>query len=198
MDTLHPPHFWMRSRSFDLEKRGERHFTREAMRRQCLGSRSRGAAGVAPARAPLRLARARPTAKGRTTTVETVARALAEEGSKALAQPTDAVDWDNLSFNCDHVSKTTMFVATATQGADGRDHHSFGFSVWMAGGGIKGGLTNGATDELGYHAVEDPHYVTDIHATINHLMGIDPHKLEVPGHKRLEKDFGHPIREIIA
>ena len=85
-----------------------------------------------------------------------------------------------------------------SQGADGRDHHSFGFSVWMAGGGIKGGLTNGATDELGYHAVEDPHYVTDIHATINHLMGIDPHKLEVPGHKRLEKDFGHPIREIIA
>ena len=85
-----------------------------------------------------------------------------------------------------------------SQGADGRDHHSFGFSVWMAGGGIKGGMTNGATDEMGYHAVEDPHYVTDVHATINHLMGIDPHKLEVPGHKRLEKDFGHPIREIIA
>lgn len=115
----------MRSRSFHLEKRksvGAALYFEEgsaAMRRQCLGSRSRGAAGLAPARAPLRLARTRPTAKGRTTTVETVARALAEEGSKALARPTDAVDWDNLSFNCDHVSKTTMFVATATQGADG-------------------------------------------------------------------------------
>ena len=68
----------------------------------------------------------------------------------------------------------------------------------MAGGGIKGGITNGSTDELGYHAVEAPHYVTDVHATINHLMGIDPHKLEVPGHKRLEMDFGHVIEDIIA
>ena len=85
-----------------------------------------------------------------------------------------------------------------SQGADGRDHHSFGFSVWMAGAGIKGGVVEGATDELGYHAVEAPHYVTDVHATINHLMGIDPHKLEVPGHKRLEKDFGHPIQGILS
>jgi len=85
-----------------------------------------------------------------------------------------------------------------SQGADGRDHHSFGFSVWMAGGGIKSGVINGATDELGYHAVKDPHYVTDVHATINHLLGLDPHKLEVPGHKRLEKDFGYPIHDIIA
>lgn len=85
-----------------------------------------------------------------------------------------------------------------SQGADGRDHHSFGFSVWMAGGGIKGGVVHGATDELGYHAVEDPHYVTDIHATINHLMGLDPRRLEVPGHKRLDQDFGHVIKEILA
>jgi hypothetical protein len=85
-----------------------------------------------------------------------------------------------------------------SQGADGRDHHSFGFSVWMAGGGIKGGVINGATDELGYHATEDPHYVTDVHATINHLMGINPRKLEVPGHKRLDRDFGHVIKGILA
>jgi len=85
-----------------------------------------------------------------------------------------------------------------SQGADGRDHHSFGFSVWMAGGGIKGGVAHGSTDELGYHAVEHPHYVTDVHATINHLMGIDPRKLEVPGHKRLERDYGHVIHEILA
>lgn len=84
-----------------------------------------------------------------------------------------------------------------SQGADGRDHHSFGFSVWMAGGGIKGGVVHGATDELGYHAVEYPHYVTDVHATINHLMGIDPRRLEVPGHKRLDQDFGHVIKDIL-
>ncbi|MDG2013454.1 MAG: DUF1501 domain-containing protein [Pirellulaceae bacterium] len=85
-----------------------------------------------------------------------------------------------------------------SQGADGRDHHPFGFSVWMAGGGLKGGIVHGATDELGFHAVENPHYVTDVHATINHLLGIDPRRLEVPGYKRLDKDFGHIMHDIIA
>jgi hypothetical protein len=85
-----------------------------------------------------------------------------------------------------------------TQGADGRDHHIFGFSVWLAGGGIKGGVIHGATDEIGFHAVEHPHYVTDVHATILHLLGLDSRKLEVPGRKRLEIDHGKPIREIIA
>jgi hypothetical protein len=85
-----------------------------------------------------------------------------------------------------------------SQGKDGRDHHNFGFSVWMAGGGIKGGIAHGATDEIGYHAVEDRHYVTDIHATVLHQLGLDPRKLEVPGHKRLEIDFGKPITQIIA
>ncbi len=68
----------------------------------------------------------------------------------------------------------------------------------MAGGGIKGGVVNGATDELGFHAVEDRHYVTDLHATVLHQLGIDPKKLDVPGHKRLEIDYGKPIRGIIA
>ena len=85
-----------------------------------------------------------------------------------------------------------------TQGSDGRDHHIFGFSVWMAGGGIKGGVVHGATDEIGFHAIEDRHYVTDVHATILHLLGLDPRRLEVPGHKRLEIDFGQPIHQIIA
>lgn len=82
--------------------------------------------------------------------------------------------------------------------SDGRDHHPYGFSVWMAGGGLKGGIAHGATDEIGFHAVEDRHYVTDIHATVLHQLGLDPHKLEVPGHKRLDVDFGQPIREVIA
>jgi hypothetical protein len=85
-----------------------------------------------------------------------------------------------------------------SQGTDGRDHHPFGFSVWMAGGGIKGGIAHGATDELGYHAIESPHYVTDVHATINHLLGINARKLEVPGFKRLDQDYGHVIQEILA
>jgi hypothetical protein len=84
------------------------------------------------------------------------------------------------------------------QGSDGRDHHPYGFSIWMAGGGIKGGVVHGATDELGFHAVENRHYVTDVHATVLHQLGLDPRRLELPGRKRLEIDFGKPITEIIA
>ena len=85
-----------------------------------------------------------------------------------------------------------------TQGSDGRDHHVYGFSVAMAGGGIKGGIIHGATDELGFHAVEDRHYVTDIHATIMHLLGLDSRKLEIPGRKRLDIDHGKAIAEIMV
>ena len=80
----------------------------------------------------------------------------------------------------------------------GRDHHPLGFTVWMAGGGIKGGGAHGATDELGFNAVENRHYVTDVHATLLHQLGLDPRRLVVPGQKRLDIDFGNPIREIIA
>lgn len=85
-----------------------------------------------------------------------------------------------------------------SQGADGRDHHIFGFSVWLAGGGIKGGVVHGATDEIGFHAVEDRHYVTDVHATILHQLGLDSRKLEIPGRKRLDIDHGKTIDAIIA
>jgi hypothetical protein len=85
-----------------------------------------------------------------------------------------------------------------SQGSDGRDHHPFAFSVWMAGGGIKGGHVHGVTDELGFHAVEHRHYVTDIHATILKQLGLDSHKLDVPGRKRLAIDHGTPIDDIIA
>lgn len=85
-----------------------------------------------------------------------------------------------------------------SQGADGRDHHIFGFTVWMAGGGLKRGVVHGSTDEIGFHAVEDRHYVTDIHATILHQLGLDSRQLEIPGRKRLEIDHGKPIMEIIA
>lgn len=85
-----------------------------------------------------------------------------------------------------------------SQSNDGRDHHPFGFSVWMAGGGIKGGLAHGATDELGFHAVENRHYVSDIHATLLHQLGLDADRLVVPGRKRLRKEIGQRIDEIIA
>jgi hypothetical protein len=85
-----------------------------------------------------------------------------------------------------------------SQGGNGRDHHIFGFSVWMAGGGLKRGVVHGATDEIGFHAVENRHYVTDVHATILQQLGLDSRKLEIPGRKRLDIDHGKPIREIIA
>lgn len=85
-----------------------------------------------------------------------------------------------------------------SQGTDGRDHHPYGFSVWMAGGGVKGGLVHGSTDELGFHAEDGRHYVTDIHATLLHQLGLDHHAMEVPGHKRLEIDFGDVIHDILA
>jgi hypothetical protein len=94
---------------------------------------------------------------------------------------------------------TTEFGRTpCAQGSDGRDHHNYGFSVWMAGGGIRGGVIHGATDELGFHAVEHRHYVTDIHATVLHLLGLDSHRLEIPGRKRLALEHGAVIREILA
>lgn len=85
-----------------------------------------------------------------------------------------------------------------SQNGDGRDHHPYGFTVWMAGGGIRGGMAHGATDELGFHAVEHRHYVTDIHATLLHQLGLDSRQIEVPGRKRLEKEHGQVIREVLA
>lgn len=83
---------------------------------------------------------------------------------------------------------------------NGRDHNHYGFSVWLAGGGIKGGTVYGSTDELGFHAAENPTSVHDLHATMLHLLGLD--------HKRLTyryagRDFrltdvhGHVISEIL-
>jgi len=85
-----------------------------------------------------------------------------------------------------------------TQGADGRDHHIFGFTVLMAGAGVKGGIVYGSTDEIGFHAVDDRHYVTDVHATILHQLGLDSRKMEIPGRKRLEIDHGNVMKGILV
>jgi hypothetical protein len=68
------------------------------------------------------------------------------------------------------------------QGGDGRDHNQFGFTVWMAGGGVKAGFAHGETDEWGYKVVKDRVEIHDLHATMLHLLGID--------HKRLTFRFG--------
>ncbi|HMP78856.1 MAG TPA: DUF1501 domain-containing protein, partial [Pirellulaceae bacterium] len=59
----------------------------------------------------------------------------------------------------------------------GRDHNAYGFTMWLAGGGIRGGMSYGMTDELGAHAVENRLHVRRIHATILHLLGLDPNRL---------------------
>ncbi len=65
----------------------------------------------------------------------------------------------------------------AGQGQDGRDHNSAGYSMWLAGGGVKGGMRYGATDEHGSRAVEDKSHQHDLHATMLHLLGLDQQKL---------------------
>ena len=57
---------------------------------------------------------------------------------------------------------------------DGRDHNAYGFTMWMAGGGVRGGQTIGKTDEIGLHAIEDRLHVHDLHATILHMLGVEP------------------------
>lgn len=83
-------------------------------------------------------------------------------------------------------------------GKDGRDHHPNGFTIWMAGAGLKKGYVHGATDELGYRALGDGHYVTDLHATVLRLLGLDNRRLEIPGRKRLDIDHGEPIQDILS
>ncbi len=87
------------------------------------------------------------------------------------------------------------------QGSDGRDHNPQGFSLWVAGGGIKGGMIHGATDEYGYHAIENIVTSYDLHATMLHLLGIDHERLtyRFGGRDfRLTDVHGHIVRDILA
>jgi len=87
------------------------------------------------------------------------------------------------------------------QGKDGRDHNPQAFSMWMAGGGVKGGTITGATDDFGYRVVEKKFMIHDLHATMLHLLGIDHTKLtyRFSGRDiRLTDVYGHVIRDIVA
>lgn len=87
------------------------------------------------------------------------------------------------------------------QSKDGRDHNPRGFTVWLAGGGVKAGYSHGATDEIGHYAVENKVHMHDLHATILHLMGLDHEKLT---YRHAGRDFrltdvaGHVIHDLIA
>ena len=88
-----------------------------------------------------------------------------------------------------------------TENGSGRDHNHYGFTMWMAGGGVKGGMTYGETDEFGFRAAEKPVHIHDLHATILHLLGLDHTKLT---YRYAGRDFrltdvaGHVLHETIA
>lgn len=136
-----------------------------------------------------------------------LARRLAERGVRVIQiyygnnQPWD--DHKDIKLHRDHAQKSDRPIAAllkdlkargmledtlviwggefgrtpTSEGSTGRDHHSHGFTMWLAGGGVKGGHVYGATDEFGYMAVKDRMHVHDLHATILHLMGLDHEKL---------------------
>ncbi|MEX1229990.1 MAG: DUF1501 domain-containing protein [Planctomycetaceae bacterium] len=92
-------------------------------------------------------------------------------------------------------------MAQSNKGAVGRDHHIRSFSMWLAGGGIRGGMTYGETDELGYNSAVNIVHVHDLHATMLHLLGIDHKRLTFPYQGRdfrLTDVKGHVVRDMLA
>jgi uncharacterized protein (DUF1501 family) len=95
----------------------------------------------------------------------------------------------------------TPYAQPADKGKPGRDHHATGFSMFLAGGGVKGGLMYGNTDEFGMHAVENRVHVHDLHATMLYLLGIDHERLtyHYSGRNfRLTDVHGHVVHDIVA
>ncbi|MDB4680874.1 DUF1501 domain-containing protein [Akkermansiaceae bacterium] len=98
------------------------------------------------------------------------------------------------------VDRPTL-IRRVTLDLTGRDHHPRGFTMWMAGGGMKPGLTYGATDEFGYHAVENKVHVHDLHATILHQLGIDHKRLTFRSQGRdfrLTDVHGRVVKDLLA
>ncbi len=103
---------------------------------------------------------------------------------------------DTLVIWCGEFGRTPF-----SQGKDGRDHNPFGFSIWLAGGGVRGGTTYGATDEYGYKAVENRVEIHDLHATMLHLLGLDHERLTVRfsgRDMRLTDVHGHVLHPLLA
>ncbi len=92
-------------------------------------------------------------------------------------------------------------IAQIDRGAPGRDHNPHGYTIWMAGGGVKAGYSHGATDEFGYLAVENKVHMHDLHATILHLLGLDHERLtyRYAGRDfRLTDVYGRVVQDIVA
>jgi uncharacterized protein (DUF1501 family) len=88
-----------------------------------------------------------------------------------------------------------------SESGDGRDHNHLGFTMWLAGGGVRGGFAYGATDEFGFRAVADKVHVHDLHATILHLLGLDHERLtyrHAGRDYRLTDVSGRIVHEILA
>ena len=85
-----------------------------------------------------------------------------------------------------------------SQGSEGRDHNGGTFVGWMAGAGVRPGVTYGESDEWSWKATRDITTPYDFHATVLHLLGLDGRRLEIPGRRRLDIDHGRAIREILA
>ena len=159
-----------------------------------------------------------------------LARRLAEAGVRFI-EITAPVNWDHhrllkeqLSKSCQATDKPIAALLTDlkqrgmladtlvmwagefgrtpyAQSGDGRDHNNRGYSIWMAGGGVRGGFAHGATDEFGYRAIDKPVHIHDWHATILHLLGLDHRKLSFNyGGRdfRLTDVYGKVVQEIVA
>jgi Protein of unknown function (DUF1501) len=128
-----------------------------------------------------------------------------ENNARAVDQPIGALLTDLKQRG---LLETTLVVWAGefgrtpfAQGSDGRDHNPFGFTVWLAGGGAKGGVIHGATDDYGYKVVENKVEVHDLHATMLHLLGVD-HKRQTfrfgGRDMRLTDVFGEVVKEVLA
>jgi hypothetical protein len=108
---------------------------------------------------------------------------------------------DTLVLFTSEFGRTPFTQSAADQLGKGRDHNMYGFSVWMAGGGLKPGIAYGATDEIGWKAVEKPVHWYDFHATVLHLLGMDHERLSFYHNgieRRLTNVHGHVINDILA
>ena len=126
---------------------------------------------------------------------------LCDQGAAALVQDLARRGMleDTLVVWSGEFGRTPM--AQTNKGDVGRDHHIRSFSLWMAGAGVRGGLTYGATDELGYNAVDNVVHVNDLHATMLHLLGIDHERLTVrqQGREfRLTDVGGHVVHDVLS
>lgn len=127
-----------------------------------------------------------------------------ELNCKAVDQPIGALLAD---LEARGLLKETLIVFAGefgrtpmAQGADGRDHNPFGYSIWMAGGSVKGGLVYGATDDYGYYAIENKLEIHDLHATMLHTLGVDHTRLTVRfsgRDMRLTDVFGHVAHDVL-